>query len=280
MNQSVNPLRQFFRQPAIYMKLPSDGQFWPPGSLDMPVNRELPILPMTAIDEISYRTPDALFNGAAVTSVIKSCVPNIKDPWKIPSIDLNSLLIAIRIASYGHGMEINSTCPACNTTNEFELDLRSVMAQVESPDYSSTIKYNDIEIFFHPITYDVQNDINLKQFEQQRLIQLLPGSDLPDDEKSQRLTEAVKAITDITVMAIQNSIAGIRTPQAMVTESGFILEFLNNCDRKLFTIIRDHIVNMRTKSDLKPLHIVCTECKHEYDQDFTLDTASFFAAAS
>ena len=68
---SNNPLQQYFRQPAIYLRLPSNGEFYPPGSIDMPVNKEIPIFPMTAIDEITYRTPDALFNGTAVVNVIQ-----------------------------------------------------------------------------------------------------------------------------------------------------------------------------------------------------------------
>ena len=63
---SNNPLTQYFRQPAIYVKLPSNGQHYPEAALNMPANNELPVYPMTAIDEITYRTPDALFNGNAV----------------------------------------------------------------------------------------------------------------------------------------------------------------------------------------------------------------------
>jgi hypothetical protein len=106
-----NPLKAFFRQPALYVRLPSNGEGWPPGSLDMPVNRELPVLPMTAMDEITYRTPDALFNGSAVVSVIQSCFPNVKNAWQMPTTDLNTMLAAIRIASYGHDLEIETVCP-------------------------------------------------------------------------------------------------------------------------------------------------------------------------
>ena len=60
-----NPLRQFFRRPAVFFKLPSGGKNYAPGVLDMPENEEFPVYPMTAIDEISMRTPDALFNGSA-----------------------------------------------------------------------------------------------------------------------------------------------------------------------------------------------------------------------
>jgi hypothetical protein len=70
MPQTANPLKQFFRQPSIYLRLPSLGQFWDQKAIAMPPNKELPVYPMTAIDEITYRTPDALFNGQAVVNVI------------------------------------------------------------------------------------------------------------------------------------------------------------------------------------------------------------------
>ena len=98
MTQSANPLRQYFRQPAIYLRLPTSGDHWPEGSINIPPNGELPVLPMTAIDEITYRTPDALFNGQAVVDVIQSCVPSIKNAWAAPAPDINALLTAVRIA--------------------------------------------------------------------------------------------------------------------------------------------------------------------------------------
>jgi hypothetical protein len=82
-----NPLKQYFRRPAIYIRLPSDGQYYDDTVVNFPPNRELPIYPMTVIDEVTVRTPDALFNGVAVVELIKSCVPNVLDPWKINSVE-------------------------------------------------------------------------------------------------------------------------------------------------------------------------------------------------
>ena len=144
MPQTANPLKQFFRQPAIYLRLPSEGRHWPNGSLNMPDNKELPVFPMTAIDEITYRTPDAVFNGQAVVNVIQSCVPNIKDAWVVPGVDLNAVLIGIRIASYGHEMEINTKCPNCGHESEFSVDLRMVLDQIKEPDYNKTIRHGEI----------------------------------------------------------------------------------------------------------------------------------------
>lgn len=280
MPSSANPLKQFFRQPAIFVRLPSGGQFWPAGTLDMPVNGEFPVLPMTAIDEITYRTPDALFNGQAVISVIQSCVPNILDAWAAPVLDVNALLVAIRIASYGHELDVSTACPSCQTVSDYVLDLRNVMDQLSTPNFSSTLRHGDMEIAFQPINYQNQHESNQLQFEEQRIIQSIPVSDLPDDEKIRRLNEAMRKITDLTVKALKWSIASIRTPQALVTEPEFIEEFLLNCDRTVFNRVREHVIDLRKQADFKPMKIKCGNCSHEYEQAMTLDMASFFAPAS
>ncbi len=280
MNQTANPLRQYFRRPSIYLRLPSGGDFWPPESLNSTQNGELPVFPMTAIDEITYRTPDALFNGEAVVSVIQSCIPSITNAWDTPGSDLNSILVAIRIASYGHELEMASVCPACQNEGEYKLDLRTVLDQLQTPDFKYSVNHGDLQIFFQPISYRHQQETNATQFEEQKTIQMIPGSDLPDDEKIKRLNAALKRITELTVNALKHSIAGIKTPSALVTEPEFIQEFLNNCDRTLFNQIRDHVIELRQASELKPLQIKCNNCNHEYSQPLTLDMASFFAAAS
>jgi hypothetical protein len=280
MNQSVNPLKQYFRQPGIYLRLPSGGEFWPENTINMPDNQELPVLPMTAIDEITYRTPDALFNGQAVVNVIQSCIPDIKDAWDCPSTDINPILIAIRIASYGHNMGIETACPACENIEEYELDLRSVLDQVKTPRFDKSVSRGDLEITFRPMSYRDQNTTNQQQFEQQRMLQQLPGADLPDNEKLERLNSALSRITELTIEALKWSIASIRTPQAIVTDHAHIHEFLTNCDRNLFAQIRDQVIELRQASELKPIPIKCSECGHEHQQTLNLDAASFFAAAS
>ncbi len=125
---SNNPLKQYFRRPAIYLTLPSKGKDYPPGVIDFPENGELPIYPMTAIDEITTKTPDALFNGNAVAELIKSCVPNIKDPWQVSSTDLDAILLAIKAASGSDSLEIDSTCPGCKEQSTYKINLVAVLS--------------------------------------------------------------------------------------------------------------------------------------------------------
>jgi hypothetical protein len=275
-----NPLSQYFRQPSIYIKLPSGGKNYPPGSINIPANGELPVFPMTAIDEITYRTPDALFNGQATVNVIQSCVPNIRDAWVVPSIDLDAILIAIRIASYGHDMDFATTCPACQETTERSVDLRDMLASLKAPDYNSAVNHRDLQIYFRPLTYQNLSENSQLQFEQQKLLQVIPDSSISETEKLTALTRAFKQLTEITVKSLSSSITAIKTPAALVNDQPFIEEFLKNCDREVFNLIRDHVLKLREQSELQPLKLKCANCQHEYEQMLTLDMASFFAPAS
>jgi uncharacterized protein with PIN domain len=275
-----NPLKQYFRQPAIYIKLPSQGRNYPPETLTMPPTGELPVYPMTAIDEITYRTPDALYNGQATVNVIQSCIPDIKDAWAIPSTDIDTLLIAIRIATHGHNMDFNTVCPACQHESEQTMDLRTVLDSIHIADYDKTIQAGDMEIFFKPLSYRHVNNNNQMQYENQKLLQMLPDAGIPDAEKMSALSDALKKITDITVVALAQSISVVKTPQALVSEPEFIEEMLKNCNSKLFNQIRDFIIDLKASSEMQPLKLVCSECAHNYEQNITLDMSSFFAHAS
>ena len=281
MTQLTNPLKAFFRQPAIYLKLPSNGSFWPEDSVEFPHNRELPVYPMTAVDEITYRTPDALFSGQSVINVIHSCVPNIKNAWSAPFIDINSILIGIRIASYGHNMEVHTVCTACKNEDDFELDLRQVLDSLEFPDYTDHVQSGELEIVFQPMTYEQQNDINLRQFDQQRIIRMIPGQvDVSDEQKLDQMAEVMRNITQLTMEAMKMSIAAIKTPNVVVTDQDHIEEFLNNCDRMAFNAIREHAIGLRQKAEIKPVTLKCTACSTSYEQVLSMDMANFFGPAS
>lgn len=283
MNQN-NPLRQYFRQPAIYIKLPSKGNFYPKDTVSIPETGELPVYPMTAIDEITYRTPDALFNGQAVVDVIQSCIPAIRNGWAIPAMDVDTILVAIRIASYGHQMDFTTRCPSCEALSDQAVDLRSVLERIRVPDYQSTITAGNMEIFFRPMTYKNLNDNNKMQFEEQKVIQMLPDdADISEEDARKKITaigDALRKITTVTVRALAQSIAAIKTPDALVNEPDFIEEFLLNCDSALFNRIRDHIITIKAEGEIQPLLLRCDECQHEYNQTITLDMSNFFVPAS
>lgn len=281
MNEQGNPLRSYFRIPALHLRLPSGGQHWPVGSIDLPPTGTVPVLPMTAVDEITYRTPDSLFNGSAVISVIQSCCPCIHNAWLAPSQDITALLMAIRLASYGSSLQIASVCPSCAHTNDFNLDLQENMGNLKSPNFNDPLQLGDLLVYFRPISYKQQNQFNMRQYEQQRTIaQITESTTLTEDQKRQALTDALNTVTELTLEVLCAGISAIRTPTESVTELQWIQEFVKNTDRKNFDALRARAVSIREQSELPPLQAQCSECKHQYLQTVLLDASNFFEFAS
>jgi len=275
-----NPLQKYFRQPAIYIKLPSEGRYWPQGSIEMTPNRELPVYPMTAMDEITNRTADGLFNGQSVVGVIQSCIPHIKDAWQVPSVDLDTILVGIRMASYGHEMDFESKCTHCNEANQFALDLRVVLEQIKMPDYDTTVQFGDLEIYFQPLSYRSMTENSLEQFEDQKILQSLVEAEMPEAQKMEILQGALYKLAKLTMNALGDSISMIKAGDDMVDNKDHIKDFLQNADKKIYAAVRDKVQAMRDQATLKPVTAQCNSCNQSYETPFTLDNANFFASGS
>ena len=270
-----NPLKQYFRRPAVYLRLPSGGKDYPPGMIDIPETGELPVYPMTAIDEITTRTPDALFNGTALAELIRSCIPGIKDPWAVSSNDMDSILIAIKAASGGNTLDIDSECQKCNETNKYGINLVSLLTTLKPADYDTPMNHGDLKIKFKPLKYKEMNEASLGQFELQKVLVSLDKIE-SDDERNKVSKTALERITLLTMDILSKTIEYIETPAIRVEETAFIIDFLKNCDRALYVAIREYNTKLREAAEIKPLHIKCANCGNEYDQPFTLSPTDFF----
>ena len=270
-----NPLRQFFRRPALYLKLPSGGQGYSEGAIDFPDNGELAIYPMTAIDEITSRTPDALYNGVAVVEIIKSCVPSIKDPWQVLNVDLDPILVAIRIATTGQAMEIDSPCPECTETSKFDIDLSALLSKFTSGDYATPVKIDELTIKFKPLNYKDVNKIGTNQFEVQKRFMQIDSIENPI-EKASKTNEIIQILNQLTAEILVDAIEYVKTPTDTVFDKEFIGEFLKNIDRKTYNILRDKNVDLRKENEIKPLEVKCLHCGHEHLQPFNINITDFF----
>jgi|694.fasta_scaffold18275_5 hypothetical protein len=270
-----NPLKQYFRRPAIYLKLPSGGKMYAPGVINIPESGELAVYPMTAIDEISSKTPDALYNGTAMADIIKSCIPDIKDPWSINSIDLDAILIAIKAAAGGDDMSISSECPSCKEVAEYGVNLVGILSQLKSADYEKELIINELAIKFRPLSYKEMNEAGTSQMEAQRIFMMLSKEE-NETVRAEKTQEALRFITDVTMKILSNTITHIRTPNAFVEEKEYLLDFLRNCDSETYIAVRDYNASLKAQTEIKPLKIRCIHCQNEYDQQFTLNTSDFF----
>lgn len=271
---------QWFRQPKVYIKLPSGGEFYPEGALDTSANGEYAVYAMTAKDELMFKTPDALLSGQSTVEIIKSCIPAIQDPWKMPSIDIDVALVAIRIATYGQEMEVTSNCPNCETENSYDLDLTAWLNNVGNFRYVTDIDCSPLIVHVRPYTYQELTKANIKTMEQQRLFTIINDDKLTDEQKVDLFGKSFVKLTELTVDIISGCISKIDSPNGSTTDPVQIKEFLNNAPRDVFDKISEHITGMKKEIEFKPVGVKCTSCDHEFSMAVTMDQSNFFAVRS
>lgn len=273
----INPLSKHFRQPAIYIKLPSNGRFWPQDAIELPVTGELPVYPMTARDEITIRTPDALLNGQGVVDVIHSCCPNIKDAWRMPSVDVDAVLLNIRIASYGNNMDFDSVCPNCKEENTYVMDMSVVVDQIQVPNYDIPLEVDGLLIKLKPQPYFEINKINQVSFTEQQILRTINNEALSDEEKREKSDEYLKKLIDLNIVVATNSTESITTEDGtVVSDINFIKEFYDMADFKILRAVQDRLQELGGSAELKPIDAKCKSCETDYTIPMAFDYANFF----
>ena len=284
MTDNPNPLNRYYRQPAVYVRLPSKGAYYNDSVFEKTVTGEVPILPMTAKDEMAFKTPDALINGQATVDVIRSCVPNIKDPWKLVNYDLDTVLLGIRIATYGESMDINATVPVINEQITQAVSLPTLLdtiANIQLKD--SFITKDNFTIKVNPLTYKEITDVQVKTYNEQKTVVTVKNSQLTEEEKTVRYNETYKNLNDLNYLVLSNSITSIKTPDGTeVTDQTQIKEFLNNTGSTLVNEIQEGVLSLRSQAQIKPLRMQSTEeqikkgAPANYEIPLTFDNANFF----
>lgn len=256
----ANPLINFMRQPKIYIRLPSNGNFWAPGSLQVSESGDYPVYSMTAKDEMLLKVPDALMNGQAIVDVIQNCMPNIKNAWAVPSIDIDAILIAIRIATYGEIMKTPITFGG-DIEMDYQVDLRNVLDYLNNNMvWETAVPINEnITVFVKPVDYKQMTKNSIQTFETQKIIQLANDEKLSEDDKVRIFKESFNKLTEVTVDMITNSIYQVDTNMGSTNNSKFIKEFIDNADKEIFNKIQDHLENLKERNSLKPINVPVTD---------------------
>jgi hypothetical protein len=276
----INPLANYFRQPKIYIKLPSQGRFYPEGSLDISQTGEYAVYAMTAKDEIMLKTPDALMNGQATVEVIKSCVPAIIDPWKMPSIDMDAVLVAIRVATYGENMDVTAKCPACDNENDYEMNLVSYLDRLNEFRYIDQIDIPPLTIHLRPYNYREVTKTAIKALEQERIFNIINDEEMGDEEKLEKFGNSFVKLTALTIDLIVDCISSIDSPEGTVDDHSMIKEFIENAPKEIFQKISDTVTEMKNKLEMKAQEVNCSSCQHQYSIAISMDQANFFAVRS
>lgn len=279
-------LSKYKRQPKIYLTLPSGGKFYAENPMEKSGSGEIPVYSMTAKDELLIKTPDALMNGEATVEVIKSCCPLISDPWQMPIIDIDAVLIAIRIATYGEQMEINVPITGIEPveTETFTMDLRALLDGMQGKTWTTEFTLGELTFEIAPLTYKQSTDLYQGTYESQRLASIMQRDDIPDQEKMEAFKEGFKKLSAQNLELVLKHIKAIKTEDGSEANPKAIREFFDNTDKETFTQVSDFLEKNRNDWQIKPqIYKVPAEyvekgAPEEIQVPLVFDQSNFFAS--
>jgi hypothetical protein len=275
---SDNPLARLYRHKSVYMSLPSKGNFYLSG-ISLSADNEIGIMPMTATDEIKLKTPDALFNGEALYSLFKSCIPDIIDPREIPICDMDKLLLGIRVATSGPELTINTKCPSCNKGEEYQIDLTVIMNSAQNiPDDNIVSTHDDVSVELTPLTLKSQILNQIETFYQYRMQQLLNDTTLPESDKIEKFSEALAQAIVIKTGQVAQCIKSVTIDEIKVTDADHIFKWVENMDTNTHKKIKRKIESLSDSKIKNTIKVQCpqTECNHVYEVIVDLNPVNFF----
>lgn len=283
---SDNPLKQYFRQPALYVKLPTQGKWYKPDEVEMNADGEIAVYPMGAMDDILINTPDAMLNGQALEKVIKNCAPEIKNVKKLLIPDLDAILLGIKSATNNGKIDFERNCPKCKHENSFDINANFMLDTISIIDPSLGILDFDENLTLHikPYNFEMRQLWIRKEFEEERSIKAIEqtAENLDEIDKAKILSESVGKIASMTFSLVARSIEKIymKRENITVTNPEHIGEWLMGINTNLSEGIIESVNNLNQIGIQKTLDVSCQNCGHSWNETLNFDPTSFFGKRS
>jgi hypothetical protein len=283
MSNNNNPLQQFYRTEKLQVKLPSKGKFYDDGVVDLNDDNEVGVQPMTAADEVLFKNPDALLNGKAIKQVIKSCVPSIKKVESLLTNDIDTIIVAIRHASYGDTLDVEATCPECNEDNKFGLSMENTLETSEILEENYPVNLaNGLTAFIRPYSFDDSLLAIKKAFEQNNAVKNVESPAFTEEQKMKMLGDSVEVLAKLNFNLIAKCIMRVykegesEEDTVDVTDRNHIEDFTKNISREDIHKIQEKLEIINNIGIKKDFNATCSKCEHSWNVPIDFNPATFF----
>ena len=291
MSNSINnnALQQFYRKPHFSITLPSRGKWYADDAIEAKGGK-VQIYSMTAADDTRFKSTEAFLSDVATYALIRSCVPAIKKPEAIPTVDLDAILLSIRRASYGDVYTTKANVP--NTDEEISLDLSIEKLVNDLPNaaeiWDDTLTITNehdqkLKLTIAPVKLDTMFTATKQIVQQQQKTQEISTKNVSAFDKITEIDNQMCSLGKISVAVLANSITCLETENFKTSRPEEIKQFVANIDVAYYQAIRDHIDEQKKKLTFANQTITSTPQQIEAGAPETwsfpvdIDIASIFA---
>jgi hypothetical protein len=270
----VNPLLAGIKNiPGLSILLPTKGLLYKnqelsKGSLE---SGEVHVYPMSAKDELMLKSPDLLMSGEAVRRVIKRCVPDVNEPLELFQPDMDALIIAIRLVTYGELLPIRVDNPYYDNKKkgsqaelDFQVNLKNQLKEGKyltlGKDCIAELKDLDQKVTCQPIRFKMTIGITSDDL-----------VSLPEDEEERKVVfqKRMNTIEDLMLSMI-SEINGI-------SDRDMIKEWYENVPAGAFSILSDKVEELGSLGPKMTTTLMDPISKKTWECTIPIDPADFFA---
>lgn len=258
MENAVNPLLAKVKLPGRTFELPSMGALYKNGELSNG-NGEVHVHAMSALAEISLKTPDLLFNGKALNQVFSECVPEVKKVDQLFGRDIDAIMYFLRVVTYGPSFEIDVKHDCENAKDHsYVVNIEELISSMKKIDPTTIEKQmtivlpNEQVVKVHPVRFSQMIELYQMNMNKQTFTE--------EDIKKNivfNLTSIIESVDDISdPKMIEEWVKALTTPyQNKITEA---IETTNDWGPPRTTKLK------------------CKDCGEEMEVELPLNPISFF----
>lgn len=271
---SQNPLLSKVKLPGRVFALPSMGVFYEPGVLASTAkDGEIHVSPMSALMEMKIRSADLLYSGKIIKDICVECAPEILDPNKLISKDVDALFVFLRIATYGPTMSLSSQHNCADAKpHQYEISIEDIVGKPNN----SVLKHKET---LYQVTLSNEQVVNLKPNtygDSLRIMHMKMELDRaettsgkkPSDDELEKV-----ALDDLVnvIESVQNELEGPK-----ITDKKQIIEWLRAISKKLLTELMLGINRTDEWGFDYNVKLTCRDCGEQYEHALDLNPISFF----
>lgn len=290
-NPLLDELSDSSVNPSVDIALPTRGYFYPEGEVlaDGIDPDNMTVQPLAALDESAFRDPLLLISGHAIGRMIRKVCPGVIDPGSMSDLDIQTILIACRIASYGPKLELKHTCKECQNETTFQIDLNEHIQQYTAftpeqfDSFRLVLPKAGQKVMLRPVRYEDSVAMSIDLIKSSSQLDDLTKStdDALSEEFILKYRDQMEAAIQTNLRAVLSSILFVETKKGdRVSDPEFITEWLKILPPEDFKAITKKITEigdeLREKSKLE---YECQNCGTANTIYVELDPQKLFTQA-
>lgn len=297
-----NPLTEDLNDtfPGVTVTLPTEGKFYPPGVLRESADpKEIDVRVLSMIDEQKYKDPFLLVSGKGLEQLIERVAPQVLKPDLLAEVDVEVILLATRLASYGTKLSVKHVCanPAeeilkdgngdpvkdgndeivkrlvCEEENSIDLDLSEFITRYgpigNDPGYELLLPRVGQTVYLQPTPYRTSANLlrhMMKHGKQVNDVMNRQADELiQDDSLFEQYEELLSFDIKLKLQTLMDCIVEVKSKSGQkVTDPDLILEWLHLLPNEDLKLIEDRVAeNGKKLRELSLVQYDCVRCSHK-----------------